>query len=157
MAEASKDKFDHGLDSPKAAHYNRIKKLEDSFLNGKLDTVPPADEELSVPTPTVLTVATPTAPVHNDTVITFIPKSIPLEFTFDLAGDKKLKVKVIALQVNEADEAITVILDKSVEFVFPVLQPFYITSHEGVIHKVCYAGGTCQIGPCKFVSFIKTE
>lgn len=132
-----------------------MKKLEQSFLVGALDD-PPAPEEVTEPSPTSA-MPPPVKDTSQDTVITFIPKSIPLDFTFDLAGDKQLKVKVIALQVNEADEAITVILDKSVEFVFPVLQPFYITSQDGVVHKVCYAGGTCQIGPCKFVSFIKTN
>ena len=155
MEEETKEPDYHNLSSPKADHYNRMKKLEQSFLVGALDD-PPAPEEVIEPSPTSAMLP-PVKDTSQDTVITFIPKSIPLEFTFDLEGDKKLKVKVIALQVNEADEAITVILDKSVEFVFPVLQPFYITSHEGVVHKVCYAGGTCQIGPCKFVSFIKTN
>lgn len=155
MEEEKKEPDYHNLASPKADYYNRMKKLEQSFLSGALDDTPASVETIEPSPPSSMppSIKDPS----QDTVITFIPKSIPLEFTFDLAGDKKLKVKVIALQVNEADEAITVILDKSVEFVFPVLQPFYITSQEGVVHKVCYAGGTCQIGPCKFVSFIKTN
>lgn len=153
--EDSIKKFDHGLDSRNAQHYNYVKKLEQDFLDGKIQKSSPDPS----PTPTEI-VANPVLAVPNsdeDTVIKFVPKKLPIEFSFSVEGDKKIKVKVIALQVSETDEAVTVLLDKSVEFTFPVLFPFYITLQDGIVHKVCYAGGTCQIGPCKFISFIKTQ
>lgn len=158
--EKKKERFDHGLSSPKAQYYNHMKRMEEAFLEGTLEpsgkAEAPAAPEPSVQevTPTPVAISSPA--IEEDTVIKFVPKKLPIEFGFTIEGEKQLKVKVIALQVSETDEAITVLLDKSVEFSFPVLMPFFLTMTDGQIHKVCYAGGTCQIGPCKFVSFIKT-
>lgn len=156
MEEKEKEPDYHNLSSPKADYYNKAKNMEAAFLEGKLDTVSPSEpvkehtDASHIPIPTV-------TQNPNDTVITFSPDSIPLEFIFDVESDKKIKVKVVALQVSETDEAVTVLLDKKVEFTFPVLYPFFLGMKDGRMHKVCYAGGTCQIGPCKFISFIKVE
>ena len=157
MEEKEKEPDYHNLDSPKAAHYIRTKKMELAFLEGRLDSPAPKDAS---PTPTTVEVIPASSPVpqsSSDTVITFSPDSIPLEFIFNVESEKKVKVKVVALQVSETDEAVTVLLDKKVEFTFPVLYPFFLGMKDGRMHKVCYAGGTCQIGPCKFISFIKVE
>lgn len=152
----NKTSVDHGLDSPKAQYYNHVKKMEQAFLRGESlaepEEAPVEEVQPAAPAPTV-----PAAPADAvSTVITFVPKKIPIEFSFNVSDEKALKVKVIALQVGETDEALTVLLDKTVEFTFPVLLPFFVKLQDGTVHKVCYAGGTCQIGACKFVSFIKT-